>query len=209
MYYALPLIIGFISSSIGVIPPGMLNMTAVKIRVHEGRSRAYVFALGACMVLCTQAFLSVIFARYLDKNPDVLLYLREAGAVLFLLLGIYFFFFAKAPVLVQNGGLGPSKRSRFFTGILLSCLNFFPIPFYVFIGLNIAANTAAPLDTPFMILFVMGILLGGLFGFYCFISFFTRWTNRAGFFIRNMNRIIAIVLFAVAFYTFLQIALFE
>jgi len=209
MHYALPLLIGFLSSSIGVIPPGMLNMTALKIRMHEGKSRAFVFALGACLILCLQALIAVSFARYLERNPVVLLHLREAGAVLFLLLSVYFFFFAKPPVLVQDGDLGPSKRSRFFGGMLLSCLNFFPIPFYVFVGLHLAANAVAPMDLTFLSLFVAGILLGSLFGFYCFTTFFVRLADQTRFLIRNMNRTIAIALFAVAAYTIVQIVFFD
>jgi len=38
--------IGFICALLGVVPPGLLNMTAAKISLKEGHTRGIMFALG-------------------------------------------------------------------------------------------------------------------------------------------------------------------
>ena len=96
MGYSLPLFLGFVTASFGITPPGLINMTAAKVSLAEGRNRALIFALGATLIVLVQTFIGVIFARFIDQNPDVVVLLREIGVAIFLVLTVYFFFFAKS-----------------------------------------------------------------------------------------------------------------
>ena len=42
-----PLFWGFIVAVIGIFPPGLINMTAAKISVQDGKNRALLFTSGA------------------------------------------------------------------------------------------------------------------------------------------------------------------
>ena len=129
MHYALSVFMGFCASTIGIIPPGLLNMTAAKISRNEGKSRAFVFALGAAIVLAIQSYLAVIFAKFLDQNPEIIILLREAGFVMFTGLTFYFIFLAKPSKPKKKQIKLHSKRSRFFMGMLLSALIFLQFHF--------------------------------------------------------------------------------
>jgi threonine/homoserine/homoserine lactone efflux protein len=62
-------IIGFTAAFIGVIPPGLINMSAAKISMKEGRRNATLFSLGVCVTVMLQTYVALLFARYLEKKP--------------------------------------------------------------------------------------------------------------------------------------------
>ena len=190
MFFALPFFLGFITSTAGISPPGLINMTAAKVGVNEGRTRALIFALGASAVVLFQSFIAVIFAQLIDSNPEILNLLREVGLVIFLGLTIYFF--------MKGGEVNHehkelklhSKKNRFFMGMLLSALNFFPIPFYVFVSITLASYHYFEFTNAFIYTFVFGSGIGAFFAFYCYIAFFKKLESHTVFILKNMNYII-------------------
>src|SRR5215203_2177115 len=92
---------GFLSAFVGITPPGLLNMTAAKVSLKEGRRNAFWFITGAVVVIFIQVYLAVLFARIINARPDIILLLREVGCVIFGLLTVYFLGIAKKPKLKQ------------------------------------------------------------------------------------------------------------
>ena len=88
--------LGLFFAMIGVIPPGLLNMTAAKISLKEGHIRGMVFSAGVCVIVLIQTYLASIFARYLSMHPEVIGVLRSVALVIFILITIYFLFVAKS-----------------------------------------------------------------------------------------------------------------
>jgi len=190
MGFALPLFLGFLTASAGITPPGLINMTAAKVSVREGRTRALIFAGGATAVVIIQTFIAVIFARFIDKNPDIVILLREIGLAIFLALTVYFFWRGRCKIPEKKTFKLHSKKSRFFLGMLLSALNFFPIPFYVFVSITLSSYNYFYFDKPFIYSFVAGSGFGAFFAFWCYIAFFKKLETRTSFLLRNMNYII-------------------
>ena len=60
--------LGLFVALIGVIPPGLLNMTAAKISLKEGAGRGIMFSTGVCLVVFFQTYIAAIFSRYLSIN---------------------------------------------------------------------------------------------------------------------------------------------
>lgn len=193
MGFALPLLLGFITASVGIIPPGLINMTAAKVSVNEGRTRAIIFALGATVIILIQTFIAVLFARFIDKNPDIVILLREIGLVIFLVLTFFFFWKANRDKIEKKELKLRSKRSRFFLGMLLSALNFFPIPFYVFVSVTLASYNYFSFQKQFISAFVLGGGIGAFSAFYCYIAFFEKMQSKGAFFLKNMNYIIGTI----------------
>ncbi len=205
MTFALPLFLGFLTSAIGIIPPGLINMTAAKVSIQEGRTRAFVFAIGAVLIVFLQTFLAVVFAKFIDKNPSVLLILREIGLFIFTGLTVYFFLYAKKIKRKEDDTALKSKRSRFFLGMLLSALNFFPIPFYVFVSVTLASYNYFSFEKSFVYSFVLGSGLGALFAFYCYIVYFKKMERKSEFLLKNMNYIIGSITGFVSIITLVNI----
>jgi len=206
MTYLTPLISGFIAAAIGTIPPGLLNMTAAKIKMKEGKKNALSFVIGAVLIIFFQAYIAVLFARVIDNRPDVVILLREAGFIIFSILTIYFFFFAKDPIAKKKTKLKKtSKKSSFFLGMLLSGLNFFPIPYYVVISVTLASYHLFVFENTIILTFVLGSVLGAFAILYSYIAFFGRIEKKNDYFIRNMNTIIGTITGLVALATLFNI----
>ncbi|KAF2507748.1 LysE family transporter [Flavobacterium zhairuonense] len=206
MTYLTPLLSGFIAAAIGTIPPGLLNMTAAKIKMKEGKKNALSFVIGAVFVIFFQAFVAVLFARVIDNRPDVVTLLREVGFVIFSILTIYFLFFAKDPVAKKKTKIKKSsKKSRFFLGMLLSGLNFFPIPYYVVVSVTLASYNLFVFENTIILTFVLGSVLGAFGILYSYIAFFGRIEKKTDYFMRNMNTIIGSITGLVAVATLFNI----
>ena len=206
MTYLTPLLSGFIAAAIGTIPPGLLNMTAAKIKMKEGKKNALSFVIGAVLIIFFQAYIAVLFARVIDNRPDVVILLREAGFIIFSILTIYFFFFAKDPVAKKKTKIKKSsKKSRFFLGMLLSGLNFFPIPYYVVISVTLASYHLFVFENTIILTFVLGSVLGAFAILYSYIAFFGKIEKKTDYFMRNMNTIIGTITGLVALATLFNI----
>ena len=97
MNVSLPIILGLSAAAIGTTPPGLLNMTAAKVSMRDGKNRALWFAFGASIIVFFQTLLAVLFARFIDRRADISAVLQEIGFVIFILLTVYFLWFAKKP----------------------------------------------------------------------------------------------------------------
>jgi threonine/homoserine/homoserine lactone efflux protein len=190
MNFILPLFLGFITAVIGIIPPGLINMTAAKVNLKEGRRNAYWFVLGAIIIIFFQAYLAILFATIINIRPDIVILFREIGFGIFGALTVYFLWIAKKPKIKKAKIDKKSKKKRFFLGMLLSALNFFPIPYYVFISITLASYGLFTFDTLTIFTFVSGVVLGSAFVFYCYIRFFQNIENKADYLLKNMNTII-------------------
>jgi threonine/homoserine/homoserine lactone efflux protein len=205
MNYITPLFFGFISAFIGIIPPGLINMTAAKVNHKEGKRNALWFVFGALLIICLQVFFSILFAKIINSRPDLVTLLREIGFCIFTALTIYFLWIAKVKKSKPKKLKKNSKTKRFFLGMLLSALNFFPIPYYVFVSILLASYQLFYFDTTSILIFVNGVLLGSFLVFYFYISFFDRFENKRDYIMKNMNTIIGTITGLISILTLINI----
>ena len=97
MAILLPLFLGFCIAFLAVILPGLINMTAAKISLEEGKSQAMSFAIGASVIVFFQTYLAVLFARFISSHIEIISLLQEIGILIFTGLSVYFFWIAKKP----------------------------------------------------------------------------------------------------------------
>ncbi|WP_395048331.1 LysE family transporter [Flavobacterium sp.] len=205
MNYITPLFFGFISAFIGIIPPGLINMTAAKVNHKEGKRNALWFVLGAILIICFQVFFAILFAKIINRRPDLLTLMREVGFGIFATLTIYFLWLAKKPKDKSKKLKNKSKTKRFFLGMLLSALNFFPIPYYVFISITLASFRLFWFDTTSIFIFVNGVIIGSFLVFYIYISFFNKIENKTDYIMKNMNTIIGSITGLISIITLINI----
>lgn len=158
MGVALHFTLGFITSFLGMSIPSMLNMTAAKISLDKNRTAAIKFALGVSIVVFFQAYLAILFTKFLRGNPVFIQSLQTMAMVIFALLSVYFFYQSKKEKISINSTKENSSNS-FIVGLLLSALNMFSIPFYC--GVTTALDVAGWLQfsQQNMIIFVTGSTL--------------------------------------------------
>ena len=205
MNLIISLFTGFISAFIVITPPGLLNMTAAKVGLKEGRRNAFWFVSGAVVIIFFQIYLAVLFAQIINARPDIILLLREVGFGIFCTLTVYFLWIAKQPKIKQPKIKQHSKKKRFFLGMLLSALNFFPIPYYVFVSVSLSSYAVFSFDITSIFIFVSGAVLGSILVFYFYITFFQKIEKKADYLLRNMNTIIGGITGVVSVITLVNI----
>ncbi|MFP9100054.1 LysE family transporter [Flavobacterium sp. RHBU_24] len=208
MEYILPVIIGFGISFVATLLPGLLNMTAAKVSLKEGRRNAMVFAAGAATIVFIQAYISVVFARLINHSPEIIDSLEEAGVFIFAMLTIFFFFFSKKRKKKKlNKELVHirSKTGNYFLGAMISALNFFPIPYYVFVSISLSSANVFKFSNLCIFLFVLGATGGSYAVFYLYILFFKKFEHKTEFFMRNVNYFLGSITALIAIITLIKI----
>jgi threonine/homoserine/homoserine lactone efflux protein len=192
-------------SFVGVLPPGIVNMTVANYSVKKSLKRARRFINGAILVVFFQSVLAFYFATFLENHPQVMQNLKLVGSVVFILLTI--FFLGKG---IQNSidskeqikkKAAKSKLKPFVHGIFISGLNVFPIPYYAFVSLYLSAFIEDFFTTLVGFTFVIGTTLGTYFVFMGYAYLFRKIKHKVTFFIKNINFIIAIITGLIAIFT--------
>jgi threonine/homoserine/homoserine lactone efflux protein len=205
MNLIISLLSGFVTALIGITPPGLLNMTAAKVNLKEGKRNAIWFVFGAVIIIFFQAYLAILFARVIDVRPDIVILLREIGFGIFGALTVFFLWIAKKPKIKKAKIKKSSKKKRFFLGMLLSALNFFPIPYYVFVSITLSSYEIFSFTASSILIFVIGVVLGSSLVFYFYITFFQKIENKADYLLRNMNTIIGTITGVISIVTLFNI----
>ena len=205
MSITLTFLLGLIIAFIGVIPPGLLNMTAAKISLKEGYSRGVMFSVGVCLIVMLQTYVAVIFARYLSNHPDVIDILQRVAFVIFILITIYYLLIAKKRIKPDVEQHIKSKHSRLFFGMFLSCLNVFPIPYQAYMSITIASFGWLVFDGISIASYVAGVAMGTFVMLYIYIFFFDKIKSKAFTSQKNMNYIIGSITGIISVFTLINI----
>lgn len=205
MALVLPFFLGFIVAAIGITPPGLINMTAAKVSLKDGRIEAIFFAVGATIIVFFQTLLALMFANFISSHPDVINRLQEIGLFIFIALTIYFFWKAQKPKIPRSKKTIRSKSNRFFLGMLLSTLNLFPVPYYVFVSITLATYGYFYFVQSFIYAFVGGVVIGSFLVFYLYIVYFKKGEAKSSFLMNNGNYIIGAITGLVSIITLLKL----
>lgn len=198
-------ILGLFFALIGVIPPGLLNMTAAKISLKEGHTRGIMFSIGVCTVVFFQTYIAAIFARYLSKHPEIIDILQKVALIIFILITVYYLLIAKSERKQQVEPKIRSKHSRFFHGILLSAINVFPIPYQAYMTITLSSIGWLTFDQTSIISYVSGAAMGTFVMLYIYIFFFDKIKSKAFTSQKNMNYIIGGITGIISILTLVKI----
>jgi threonine/homoserine/homoserine lactone efflux protein len=203
--FSLPLILGFAIAAIGVLPPGLINMTAAKVSIVDGRNEAISFAIGATVIVLFQTYIAIQFAKFIYSRQDIITLLQEIGLFLFLAITLFLFWTASKPKKIKQEIKLHSKSNRFFLGMLLSGLNLFPIPFYVFVSVTLSSFGLFYFNSLTVYSFVSGVGMGSFTVFYWYILYFKNHQSKSDYLIKNGNYIIGSITGIISLITFFKL----
>ena len=197
--------LGLIIALIGVIPPGLLNMTAAKISLKDGSKHGIVFSIGVCVIVCVQTYIASIFARYLSNHPEVVDVLQMVAFVIFVLITVYFLLLARKQAKPDIEANVRSRQSRFFQGMLLSSLNVFPIPYQAYMTITLASFGWLTFESTSITSYVAGAAMGTFIMLYIYIFFFDKIKDKRFTTQKSMNYIIGTITGVIAAVTLCNI----
>jgi threonine/homoserine/homoserine lactone efflux protein len=198
MDFILSFILGFFIAAVGIIAPGMLNMTIAKLSINESKKQALLFAFGASVVILIQCFIGVYFAKFLVSHPVIFDNLKKFGTIIFVVLTFVFLYLGlkskkpKVEVEIKD------KKNRILFGASLSALNMLAIPYYVFTSLTAASKNGFDFSIISIVIFSVAAALGSYFVFYLYAILFKKVEHRVGFITNNINFLIAAITGIVA-----------
>ncbi len=205
MITLLHFIFGFCVGFVGVIPPGLLNLTAAKISVKQSRRAAIVFALGAAVVVIAQVYVGVFFSKLLNDNPDILITLEKFAIAVFIALSIFFFIKARLDNSPEIQPVDKSDVKLFSQGIILSALNIFPIPFYIGFSSFLAGRGLFTFEYPMAHLFILGASMGTFMMLFAYIKYVKKFGFDSHTFARKINYILSVLTMVIALFTLIRI----
>ena len=182
-------------------------MSAAKISMKEGRRNATLFSLGVCVTVMFQTYIALLFARYLEKNPDVIASLEQVALGIFICITIYFLFIAKdTRRAIPENLVRKSKKKRFFGGIFIAFLNVLPLPYWVYVSVTFSAFGWFSFDTPELITAILASGIGTFIMLRLYIHFFKRKDSSRNTPLKvNMNFIIGAVTALISLITAFKI----
>lgn len=204
MNYISPFIVGFLAAFIGLLAPSMLNMTAARTSMANGKKAGVLFASGAASIVFIQAFLAVTFAKYLVANPEIITKLKTAAIFVLLALSIFFFMQTRKKINIE----GKNKKGNFYLiGLGMSSLNMLAIPFYLAMATLAESKGWMSISKPFSLIYVTGAVLGAFSLFLLYTFFAQIIAKRAQFIAKNINYILSVLFIILALLTAYQVYL--
>jgi len=195
---------GFFFSFVGSITPSMLNMTALKISLEKGSNAANKYALGVALLVVPQIYIAVILTKYITENPKILETFDKVGIVIFMLLSLYFYSESKKSK-VNVDVKKTKKENPFLTGITLSLLNMFAVPFFCGIIVLLDNFTLFYFDTIPILFFILGSVLGTFYILFLYGKFAKIIQKKTGKLIRDVNLVLSILTGLVAVVTLIKL----
>tara|TARA_Y100000815_G_scaffold165699_1_gene150388 strand:- start:486 stop:1115 length:630 start_codon:yes stop_codon:yes gene_type:complete len=197
--------LGLFVALIGVIPPGLLNMTAARISLKEGAGRGIMFSTGVSIIVFIQTYIAAIFARYLSNRPDIVEILQRVAFVIFVLITIYFLVLASKQGEKKIDEEVRSKHGRLLHGMLLSALNVFPIPYQAYMTITLSSFGWMNFEKTSIVTYVTGASMGTFVMLYFYIFFFDKIKDKKITSQKSMNYSIGIITGIVALVTLINI----
>jgi threonine/homoserine/homoserine lactone efflux protein len=189
MEYVFHLLYGLGMSYLGLLSPGMLNMTALKIRIEKGKRESLLFSIGAAMIVFVQASIALIFVDFFVAKPEIISLLEKMAVFVFLGLSFFFYWLSRKKVSTTT----QKSKNYLFRGMGMSSLNMLAIPYYLGLSLYLASEQRLILETTYKLIFTFGASLGTMLLFFTYVYFAKRIAMRVAFVVRNINLILSVL----------------
>jgi threonine/homoserine/homoserine lactone efflux protein len=187
--------VGFLISFIGSIPLGYLNVVGYEIYSKDGIYPTIYYLCGVVVIEFFVIFLTLIFAKKLMENKKLLQFI-DAFSVLFMFALAYVFYASAISESTNTDLFGNYRGNYFVTGILLSCLNFIQIPFWLSWNLYLLNGNYIEISKKRNFFYVVGTVIGTFAGMLVLILSLHYLTNQTDFLEKYLMKVIIPLVFA-------------
>jgi threonine/homoserine/homoserine lactone efflux protein len=180
-------------------------MSVAKACLERGRRNGVLMAFGASLIVFFQALVAILISKFIFSNPYVKDMFLQAGIAILILMFIYFLLSANRKKTQQNLKKRAGTKS-FFTGILVSALNIFPIPYFVLIGTLLSNNFKLTFTLYNDIIFAFSAALGTLTTLYLYIVFIMKIDGKTEVFKKYSNYFMAVLMLILIIITWMRLS---
>jgi threonine/homoserine/homoserine lactone efflux protein len=197
-------LVTFFASLVGVIPPGLVNMTVARTCLERGKNNGILVAIGASIVVIFQALIAILLAKYIFFNPYVKNILLRTGAVIFFFMAIYFFAKAKQKSTKIKVYRNNDTRS-FFKGVMMSAINVLPIPYFCAIAAGMSVSGKIEYDTLRITAFIIAAGAGTFVTLYFYVFSFLKIEKKTASIAKYSNYFMGILMLILVVITLARI----
>ncbi|WP_378186328.1 LysE family translocator [Aquimarina sp. W85] len=197
-------LITFFASMVGVIPPGLINMTVARTCLEKGKKNGILVAVGASLIVVIQALVAILLAKYIFFNPFVRTILLRTGAVIFLLLAIYFFIKARQRSTKIKVRSNDDTRS-FLKGVIMSAINVLPIPYFCAIAAGMSVSGKVEYEYIEIFSFILAAGLGTFVTLYLYVLSFLKIETKTESITKYSNYFMGVLMLILVIITMLRI----
>ena len=192
----------YFAALIGVIPPGLVNMTVAKTCVEKGKRNGMYVAIGSTIIVLIQAFIAILLAKYIFDHPFVKKMMLRAGLVIFSILAIYFFIKARSKKKISHSK--KANANSILKGMLVAVLNIFPIPYFVAIAGAMNVSSGVEYDWSMIISFAFAAALGSFTTLYLYVLSFLKIEEKVEQVAKYSNYFMAVLMFILVVITVIR-----
>jgi threonine/homoserine/homoserine lactone efflux protein len=158
------IIVGFLVSFVGSIPLGYLNVVGFEIYRKTDINELAYYLLGVVIIEAIVIYGTLEFAHRLHLNLKWKRWIMIFSVIFLLFLAYYFYTSNRDPVQDTSDYKGLLGYPPFITGLLLSCLNFVQIPFWISWNLYLVNGNYIYKGGNLTWIYLLGTILGTFFG---------------------------------------------
>ena len=192
-------VLGFVFTFLGYTPPSVLNMTALKIRIHGNKKEFSLFKLGVLIIITFQAFFSIYLSKYITTNPTFVSTLEKTGIIILIALSVYFYKQNQREKSLKE--TYKTTQKTFLKGLILSSLNVFAIPFFSGIVVLLMNYKLMNSDFESNLLFVFGSVIGAYFILYLYGNYAAKIQEKSAKITKNIYLFLSILTAVMALIT--------
>ncbi len=161
--------IGFLVSFIGSIPIGYLNLVGLEIYSKSGFYKLVFFLFGIIFIEAFIIYFTLVFAKQLVNNKRLLKIIDVFSIGFMFVLAYLFFVNANQKEGLNSNLISCKMYPPFLVGIILNCLNFMQLPFWITWNLYLINGNHITIRERLKRYYIAGTLLGTFSGMLCFI----------------------------------------
>lgn len=154
------LLIAFLVSYLGSIPPGTINITSMQLSVQGLKRPAFFFALAASLTEFVYAGVTVRFQIFLSERPAFTENFQLITALAMIVLGIANLFNKTNTKALIDKAQGMRGRNGFKRGVILGVVNPLTIPFWLAVTAYLQTHQLIKLAGVNFWIYLVGISTG-------------------------------------------------
>jgi hypothetical protein len=179
-------------------------MTALKMSLEKGKLAVNKYAFGVSLIIIPQVLIAVILTKYIAKNPTILETIEKVGIVVFIALSYYFYNESKKGK-IKVDTVKTKNTNPLLTGISLSVLNMFGIPFFSGTIITLDVFKLFSFDFVSVFFFILGSVLGTFYILFLYGKFAKVIQQKTGKLTKDINLILSIITGLVAVFTVVKL----
>ena len=185
-----------VASFIGALPFGLVNLNVMDTTIRKSPKEGILMSIGATLVEMGHAFIAIQCAMLITDSLESNPYIKGAVLVLFLVIGLYFFFKQQSPDRPKRKL--SFKVSDFGRGAFLSLINPQAIPFWLFVITYFSSHNMFDVHPEMFPEFLTGVGIGKILALLVFVYFSVFIEKKMGRVSEGMNRIIGSIFILLA-----------